>query len=117
MAGYNKYQGQIQGPFKANQELIDLIEKQCISRPLYLWHVGIQTATDNVVIHPSALVQMTIFGKPQTIEVGKTNVYEIGNTKVTSIKFLEDKDNNTIVDYIAIFSETQEEEDSGSVMD
>lgn len=108
----NIYQGQLQGPFKANQELMDLIKEQCISAPDYVKHIGIQTATDNVVLHPQALVQMKICGKEQTIEIGKTNCYEIGNTEITSIKFLEDKDNNTIVDYTAILNAKKEESSS-----
>ena len=104
----NKYQGQLQGPFKANEELMNRITEQCLTAPNYVKHLGIQTATDNVIINPNALVVLTICGKEQTIEIGKTNCYEIGNTKITSIKFLEDKDNNTIIDYAAILHEDKE---------
>lgn len=108
----NKYQGQLQGPFKANEELMNRITEQCLTAPNYVKHLGIQTATDNVIINPNALVSLIICGKEQTIEIGKTNCYEIGNTKVTSIKFLEDKDNNTIIDYTAILNEKDPDSES-----
>lgn len=108
----NIYQGQIQGPFKANEELMNKIAEQCKTAPRYIKHLGIQTETDNIIINPNALVELTICGKDQTIEIGKTNCYEIGNTKVTSIKFLEDKDNNTIIDYTAILKEKDPENES-----
>lgn len=102
MAGINKAQGQLIGPFNAGQELMDLIAEQCVSKPSYIEHLGIQTETHNVNIHPETLIEITISGQKHTIEVGKTGMYEIGNTKVTSVKFRNDRDNNTIVDYIAI---------------
>ena len=102
MAGTNIYQGQIFGPFKANEELIDLIAEQCVSVPLYIEHLGVQTETHNVLIHPDTLLELVINGKKQTIEIGKTGIYEIGNTEITSIKFLNDRDNNTIIDYTVI---------------
>lgn len=108
----NIYQGQLQGPFKANKELMDLIKEQCLTAPKYVKHLGIQTATDNIIINPGALVKLTICGKEQTIEVGKTNCYEIGNTQITSIKFAEDKDNNTIIDYTAILNEKDPDNES-----
>lgn len=116
MDNNNIYQGQIQGPFQANQELMGLIRQQSVKTVSYIKHLGIQTPTDNVVIHPSALVELIINGKKTTIEVGKTNIYEIGNTEITSIKFLEDKDNNTIIDYTAIVNAKEEEHDRESVM-
>lgn len=102
MNNVNIYQGQIQGPFKANQELMNVIREQCITAPKYVKHLGIQTKVTEITTTPNNLVKLNICGKETTIEIGTTHVYEIGNTKVTSIKFLEDKDNNTIIDYIAI---------------
>ena len=108
----NIYQGQIQGPFKANEDLMNKVVEQCKTAPKYIKHLGIQTETDNILINPNALVTLIICGKEQTIEIGKTNCYEIGNTKVTSIKFLEDKDNNTIIDYTAILNEKDPDSES-----
>ena len=102
MAGTNIYQGQIFGPFQANQELMDLIAEQCVSVPKYINHLGIQTESHDVLLHPETLVELIINGKKQEIEIGKTGVYEIGNTEVTSIKFLNNRDNNTIVDYTVV---------------
>lgn len=103
MAGNNIYQGQIQGPFKAGQSLMNLIKEQSAFTPKYLSHIGIQTPTENVVKHPDSLVELNISGGSYTIEIGKTGIYEIGNTRVYDIKFLDNKDNNTIVDYTIVY--------------
>lgn len=96
----NIYQGQIIGPFKAYQDVVELIKEQCVSTdPFYIRHLGIQTETHDVLQHPETLVELIINGKIQTIEIGKSGIYEIGNTCVTSIKFLNNRDNNTIIDY------------------
>lgn len=102
----NFYQGQIQGPFKARQELMYLIEEQCLTAPNYVKHLGIQSQA------PGALVELTICGQQVSVEVGTTCVYEIGNTKVTSIKFVEDQDNNVVIDYTAILNEKDPENES-----
>ena len=112
MAGANIYQGQIFGPFNANDELMDLIANECVSVPKYIKHLGIQTEPQNALIYSDkdnskidnskVLIDMIICGKKQSIEIGKTGVYEIGNTEVTSIKFLENRDNNTIIDFTVV---------------
>lgn len=101
MGKVNIYQGQVQGPFKAYQDVVDIIREQCVStEPFYIKHLGIQTETHDVLQHPETLVELVINGKIQTIEIGKSGIYEIGSTCVTSIKFLNDRDNNTIIDYV-----------------
>ena len=49
---------------------------------------------------PTGLM-MSING--EQIKVGKTGIYEIGNTKITSLYFLQDVDNNTLIDYTLEF--------------
>lgn len=101
MGKVNIYQGQVQGPFKAYQDVVDIIREQCVStEPFYIKHLGIQTETHDVLQHPETLVELVINGKIQTIEIGKSGIYEIGSTCVTSIKFLNNRDNNTIIDYV-----------------
>lgn len=105
MAGTNIYQGQIFGPFYAGQELMDLIANECVSVPKYVKHLGVQTEPHNALIYSdkvNILIDMIICGKYQEIEIGKTGIYEIGNTEVTSIKFKEDRDNNTIIDFTVV---------------
>ena len=102
MAGTNLYQGQIYGPFQANQEIFTLISRQCAVQPKYILHLGIQTKPDNIIINPGALIEIVNNGQTMTYEIGKTGMYEVGNTKITSLKFLEDKDNNTIIDYTVV---------------
>lgn len=102
MAGTNIYQGQIRGPFNANQDIFPLISSQCAIAPKYILHLGIQTEPDNVVLHPESLIEITNHGQTLTYEVGKTGMYEVGNTKITSLKFFKNKDNNTIIDYTVV---------------
>ncbi len=93
----NIYQSQIQGPFSARQNIVDLIKLQIPSEfqsSFKITHIGITTDVGAIVElddNPSA---------KDLREVGKTGMYEIGNTRVRTIRFQEDKDNNTIIDYV-----------------
>ena len=84
----NVHQGQLRGPFTAEQELFTLIKEAAAIPFTYITHIGVQTDIRNIII---------VNGKEY--EIGKTGIYEIGNTEITSLKFKEDVDINTIVDY------------------
>lgn len=86
--GNNVHQGQLRGPFTAEQELFTLIKEAAAVPFTYITHIGVQTDIRNIII---------VNGKEY--EIGKTGIYEIGNTEITSLKFKEDVDINTIVDY------------------
>lgn len=101
MEKVNICQGQLIGPFKANQNLMNLINEQCVSKPQYLKHIGIQTEETDVD-NPDTLIELKVNDKLFTVAIGKTGIYEIGNAEVILIRFLNDRDNNTIVDYIAV---------------
>ena len=86
----NGYMGQLQGPFQANEELYTRIKESCIEKMDSIRHLGIQTITgDKVVIKINN----------KEIEIGKTGMYEVRDTEITSIKFKMDVDANTILDY------------------
>lgn len=86
----NGYMGQLQGPFQANEELYTRIKESCIEKMDSIRHLGIQTITgDKVVIEINN----------KEIEIGKTGMYEVRDTEITSIKFKMDVDANTILDY------------------
>lgn len=89
--GMNGYTGQLIGPFKANEELYTLICAAAAHPVLYIQHLGIQTDVRNF-----------IFINGKEYEIGKTGIYEIGNTEITSLYFSQDVDNNTIIDYTII---------------
>ena len=86
--GNNVHQGQLRGPFTAEQELFTLIKEAAAVPFTYITHIGVQTDIRNIII---------VNGKEY--EISKTGIYEIGNTEITSLKFKEDVDINTIVDY------------------
>lgn len=87
----NGYMGQIKGPFKANEELFSKIKDNCIETMSSIRHIGIQTITGD-------LVMVCINGND--IEIGNTGMYEVRDTEITSIKFKNDVDENTLIDYV-----------------
>ncbi len=92
--GVNGYTGQLIGPFTANDELYDKIVAAAAYPIDYVNHIGIQTDVRNYIY---------INGKEY--EIGKTGIYEIGNTEITSIYFAQDTDENSIIDYTIQVSE------------
>ena len=92
--GNNVHQGQLRGPFTAEQELFTLIKEAAAVPFTYITHIGVQTDVRNIII---------VNGKEY--EIGKTGIYEIGNTEITSIYFAQDTDENSIIDYTIQVSE------------
>lgn len=87
----NGYMGQLKGPFQADEELFTKIQNTSLEKIAAVKHLGIQTVTGD-------LVMIEINGKE--IEIGKTGMYEVRNTEITSIKFKTNVDENTLVDYV-----------------
>ena len=87
----NGYMGQLKGPFQADEELFTRIQNASSEKIAAVQHLGIQTVTED-------LVMIEINGKE--IEIGKTGMYEVRNTEITSIKFKTNVDENTLVDYV-----------------
>ena len=85
----NGHMGQLVGPFKARQELYHLIEEDAYVNIMYVEQIGIQTRVGTL-----------IYVNHEPVEIGKTGIYEIGNTEITSLYFDQDTDNHTIVDYV-----------------
>lgn len=87
----NKFFGQIRGPFTKDQEIIELIRTMTNYRNLsYLKKLGIQTDVRN---------EIEING--HIFEIGKTGILESDyDNKITSLKFKQDVDEYTIVDFI-----------------
>lgn len=88
--------GQLVGPFTANEELFDKISAAAIQPIAYINHLGVQTDIRNFIY---------INGKEY--EIGKTGIYEIGNTKITSLYFAQDTDENSIIDYTIVFNKEE----------
>ena len=86
--GVNGCTGQLIGPFLANEELYDLIVDGAAQPVDYVSHLGIQTD-----------VRKYVYINDKEYEIGKTGIYEIGNTEIKSIYFAQDVDENTIIDF------------------
>lgn len=91
----NGYQGQIraadqlQGYFLANQQIYNLIVAEAADQINYISRIGI--------LAPAA-TRLKI--NNIIIEVGKSEVYQIDDVKITSIKFIENSSPDVIIDYI-----------------
>ena len=85
----NRYQSQLKGPFNADEEIMDLVRAAAAVDVECIWHLGVQTDV-------RALIRVN----GHEVEIGKTGIYEIGNTEVTSLQFVQDVDENTIIDYV-----------------
>jgi hypothetical protein len=89
--GNNVYTGQLQGLFKAYQELFNLIQNNAKYPVKYIKHLGIQ-APEGTLISLNA----------NTIEIGATGIYEINNVNIYSIFFYSDTKENVIIDYTIV---------------
>lgn len=92
----NGYMGQIKGPFSAGEELFNKIKSNCVANMKSIAHLGIQTE-----------VSKFVYINDEEIEIGKTGIYEVRDTDITSIKFKTDVDENTIIDYVINISEDE----------
>lgn len=87
--GLNLVTGQLKGPFQENQELIEKIKEDSAIESFYVKHLGVQTE-----------VGYYIYINNKEFEIGKTGIYEIGNTKISSLYFKQNTDENSIIDYV-----------------
>lgn len=79
---------QIQGPFKKNIEVINLIKQTSVNF-LYINKLGIQSKVGNML-----KINNKIF------EIGKTGIIEFNDVEINSIIFLQDESALTIIDCI-----------------
>lgn len=99
--GNNGCMGQLVGPFKKNDELYTYIEQNANGKVSHISHIGIQMDNHTSEI-PGEGTMVYINGK--AYEIGKTGIYEVGNTKITSIYFSNPVDDRTIIDYTIVLS-------------
>lgn len=91
----NGYQGQILAfnrpdkIFKKNEELFTIIKQQSCIPIDYIQSIGIQ-AKDGT----------ELFLNNQLVQIGQYEVLQLNNVKITSIKFNQDTDSSTKIDYI-----------------
>lgn len=91
----NGYQGQIRAIdqqnhiFLANQQLLNIIQQNTRSPINYIKRLGI-FAKEGTKLKINDI----------QIEIGKTNIYEIDQMEITSIKFKENTSNEVILDFI-----------------
>lgn len=90
----NVHAGQLFGPFKANEELYEKIVANSKWECRYVKHLGVQ------VNKKPTKQDIIVYINKKPVEIGRTGIYEIGNTEITSIYFKTDTEDDTIIDYV-----------------
>lgn len=92
----NGYQGQIRasdqsnGYFQAEANIISLITNACNNQYNgFVQRIGIEAPEGTFI---------TING--ESIQIGKTGLYEVNNAYITSLTFVENSTKEAVVDYI-----------------
>jgi hypothetical protein len=78
---------QLHGPFKANEELINIIKKNYINNFNSIKKIGIQSISTNICC---------ING--QNFEIGKTGILEFNEVNITSLYFKQNELATTLID-------------------
>ena len=101
MAETNGFFGQLQGPFDADTDLLPAIQSQCNQTINYISKLGIHYAGDFDLDLQGQRESRQIFVTINDIEfqIGKTRMLELQDVEVTSIKFKQDMNESTFIDY------------------
>lgn len=91
----NGFFGTIQGPFAAGEEIITKIQEQCLYQIAYLSKIGI-IYTENLILDKE---KKTIIINNIEFQIGKTNILELEDTQITSLKFKTDVNDCFYIDY------------------
>ena len=91
----NGFFGFIQGPFLANEEILEKIQQQCLYQINYISKIGI-TYTGDYIFNND---KKTVIINDIEFEIGKTKILELENVRITSIKFKEDVSDKFYIDY------------------
>lgn len=78
---------QIAGPFNSGVDIISILKANYDFTEVI--KIGIQTKTGN---------KFKI--NDETIEMGKTKIYEVNNIDIDSLSFLQNENESTIIDFI-----------------
>lgn len=96
----NGFFGSVQGPFYANQQIIDIIQEQCQFSIVYLSKIGIHNQTNyNLDISGKATKQVIILINGEEFVLGKTGILEFDNVQIISLKFKQDVNQHLFIDY------------------
>lgn len=100
MAQDNGFFGNLQGPFAANEQLIDKIQQQCLHTINYISKLGIHSVRNfDLDITGTYYPQTIILINNIEFILGKTGMLQLEDCKITSIKFKEDTDDKVYIDY------------------
>ena len=98
----NGFFGQIQGPFTANQNLMSLIKQQCNEKEgneddIYISKIGIYYPRLPKIQQQKFNPIIAINGN--NFAIGQTNILELNETYITSLKILQNVDSTFFIDY------------------
>lgn len=90
----NGYTGQLQGSFEANEDLLVKIKSQCKEPFKGILKLGITSQEGHFI---------NING--EKFRIGKTGKFEFRNVDINELKFLQEEDSHSFIDYIYIGGE------------
>lgn len=101
MAATNGFFGNLQGPFNENVELLELIQAECKDQINYLSKIGIHYVGGfNLDLKGNYFPQIFILiNNDIEFQLGRTRMLELEDVEITSIKFMQDVDDNVYIDY------------------
>ena len=88
MAKTNGRTGQLTGPFTANTEIMSLIKLDASNEVNAITKIGIQSKRNHFIRLDGVAFQL-----------GDSGILEFEDTALTSIRFSQNEDYNTIIDY------------------
>lgn len=96
----NGFFGQLQGPFKYDTEVMDIINDQCNNTIDYITKIGIHF-TGNYRLSLDGNITKNLWVKINNIpfQIGITRMLELEDTKITSIIFIKDPNIENNQDY------------------
>ena len=105
----NGFFGHIQGPFNANENIVDLMQNNCNKTINYISKLGIcynqnyfldvASALDNNSWSIPIIVTITDDKTTSTFQIGKTGILELEDVKISSIVFSTETPSNIFIEY------------------
>ena len=103
----NGFFGHIQGPFNANENIVDLMQNNCNKTINYISKLGICYNQNYLLAVNVAnkewtdpiMVSITDDKTTSIFQIGKTGILELEDTKITSISFLTTMPSNVFIEY------------------
>ena len=102
MAKINGFFGMIQGPFLAQQQIINKIQKDCVNDINYITKIGIRFSGELVNNYQSnsfLTAPFSVYLNGIQFIIGRAKQIELQDVQITSIKFSHNIQEDVVIDY------------------